>query len=369
METTLLKSIIVDLPFTDNQLRLYLFPLLLAISFIPLSILVFLKYKRRRPFYPFSMADYSLKFTKDKLFQIEDRMSCLRLITLVVLALSFPAPAWISYGEHRLAHKSELPPKEGSALFIVLDQSKSMGRQVGSTRLIDQVKAFTTNFIQSLDKNDNPERKDLIGLMGFARYAYVVVPPTFEHDILIDAIHQFDVISSKEGEGTSISYALYKTSHLIHFLQESAKKTHFNLDSSAILLITDGVEMISPDDVNKPYISISMEESAAYAAKHHIPLYLAVIFPQLNDAVYAPQKKSLQSAARLTRGELFVLNNVNEVDGVLKRIESLKKAPIAPADASTHQNEYPVWPYLLWAGFILFLFYVYLEYYHYRMAP
>lgn len=363
MESTLLKTV------TFNEIRLYLWPAVALLFFIPFAIYYFLKFKPRRPFYPFSMADYSLKFTKDKLFQIEDRLSFLRLLMVILLALTLPAPALLKHEETRY-HRKELPPKEGSVLFLLLDQSGSMGRMIGNSRMIDKLKALTIDFIERLDEDLPPQRKDLIGLMGFARVSYVIVPPTFEHDILIDALDRFDVVPSKEGEGSSLSYAIYKTAHLIQFLQEKAKEdTHFNLDSSAILLVTDGVEVISPEDVNKPYISISMDAASNYAAKYHIPLYLVVIFPQLNEEIYAPQKKSLQNAAKRTGGELFILNSANELSGVLKQIEDLKRVSLGTQGHSASMVEYPLWPYLLWTTFFLLLLYLYLEYHLYRMAP
>ena len=363
MDSPLLKTVTWDLPFTSDQVTFYLFPALLLLPLVPLAIFYFLRRKREVPFYPFSMADYTLRFTKDKLFQIEDRLSFLRLFTIILLLLSLPCPTLISPSESPLYHKRELPPTEGSALFIILDQSGSMATKM------ETLKELTSNFIEALDKDQPPQRKDLIGLMGFARHAWVVMPPTFEHDLLIEAIDRFNVLNTSEGEGSSISYAIYKTALLIHTLQEKTKDTHFHLDSSAIILVTDGVEVISPKDVNDPYITIPMDKAAAYAAKYQIPLYLTIIFPDLNEPQYAPQKKSLESAARRTGGELFILNSAQEYGGVLKKIESLKKVALAPNVATSHLNASPLWPPLLWIAFGLLLFYIYLEYGYYRMAP
>lgn len=363
MEPTILKTVTWGLPLTTDQVRFYLYPSLLLLLLIPIAIFYFLRHKRSRPFYPFSMADYSLKFTKDKLFQIEDRLSFVRLFTIILLLLTLPCPTLLTPSESSLFQNKELPPTEGSLLFIILDQSGSMEGKMGT------LKDLTANFIKALDKDQPPQRKDLIGLMGFARYAWVLMPPTFEHDILLNTIRNFNVLNSKEGEGSSISYAIYKTAHLIQFLQESAQKAHFNLDSSAILLVTDGVEVISPEDVNKPYIAIPMDTAAAYAAKYHIPLYLTIIFPELNEPQYAPQKKSLEMAARKTGGELFILNSASELGGVLKKIEELKKVALAPGQAAAHLIEYPLWPPLLWIAFGLLLIYLYMEYSYYRMAP
>lgn len=356
-----METITVPLPFSADSIRLYLYPLLFLIAFIPFAILYFLKHKEKHPFYTFSAADYALSFTQDRLFEVEDKCSFFRLLTLTTLALSLPNPTLLTPADHPSLPTHELPPKRGSALFILLDQSASMLKRM------DYVKQFTSQFIHALDETQNPQTKDLIGLAGFARYPYVIVPPTFEHDLLLNALDHFGVITSKEGEGTSISYSIYKTAHLLHFLEEKAKKSDFHLENSAILLVTDGVEVISPEDVDKPYLSISMEEASSYAAKYHIPLYLAVIFPELQEEKYAPQKWSLERAAKKTDGELFILNQTSDLKGVLDKIASMQRGVIGAK--VTHIQEIPLWPTILFIGFVFLLLFIFAKYLFYRMAP
>jgi Ca-activated chloride channel family protein len=370
-----METFVTDLPFTADRLQFALLPSLFTLFFIPFSLFIFLKKRPGGSFYTFSLADFSTTLTQDKLFQIEDRLSFLHLLTLVILSIGFACPALLTQETLKeVLEQRELPPKEGSALFLLLDQSGSMGRQVAidpvkKERLIDYLKELSKDFIHSLDKDNPPERKDLIGLMGFARYAYVIIPPTFEHDILDQAIDRFDVLTSKEGEGTSLSYAIYKTAHLIQFLQQQTKNTDYHLENAAIVLITDGVETINPEDVNKQYVSISMDAASAYAASQHIPLYLLIIYPELKLDSYAPQRKSLQKAADMTKGGLYILDQPKDVASALQHIAQLKKAQLGFQAPSPAVKSTPLWPYFLWSGLALFLFYVYLQFYIYRIAP
>lgn len=375
METSLFQTLTFGFPNSQDQLQFYLIPFIIAFFLLAFSLLILFKKRKKNLYYAFSLAAFSAKIGKNKLKLVEAQLRVVRFLCLLVLSFAFSAPALLTpENSSERMHRREFPPASGSALFLLLDGSLSMGETVkiegSKMSKIDYLKEVSVDFIRQVDQGSPPQTKDLIGLMEFGRFAYVVVPPTFEHDILIEAIRKLKLLPGAEGEGSSLSYAVYKASHLFHFLQEKTRHDpNFKLKSSALILVTDGVETLNPADVNKPYVSISMDQAAKYAADNGIRLYLLIIFPGLRSSEWTPQRKNLEHAAQLTQGGLYILDRPEDLVPALQRIESLEKSLLGARKPAAVFQTIPLWPYFLWAGFILFLFYLYLVYFQYRTAP
>ena len=90
-------------------------------------------------------------------------------------------------------------PTEGIAIYLILDQSGSMEEKVeaqlpnGSTRLIpkiDMLKEVTKTFVEA-------RPNDMIGFVGFARGAQVLVPLTLDHQAISNQLSKFDIQRAK----------------------------------------------------------------------------------------------------------------------------------------------------------------------------
>src|SRR5262245_45360596 len=147
-------------------------------------------------------------------------------------------------------HLPKPPPLEGIGIYLVLDQSLSMEEQVrvrqadGSTKTmsrIDLLKAVTTDFV-------NARPQDLIGMITFARGAYIESPLTLDHQAILDKLKKLDIMRNKDQDGTSIGYAIYKAATIIaatrHYAEtlQGEEKPAYEIKSNIIILVTDGIQ-------------------------------------------------------------------------------------------------------------------------------
>lgn len=223
------------------------------------------------------------------------------------------------------------PPRDGAALYLLLDQSGSMDRvspadPLGPTKF-EHLQKSVAAFIK-----ERPN--DLIGLIGFARAATILAPLTLDHDTLIQDLQRLHPLQGPAGEATGIGYAIFKTVNLItatkHFAQELAAdgKPSYTLNDSAIVVITDGFQENSPLDKGKWMRTMGMEEAAEYAKANDIRLYIVNMEPALSQENYAPHRRLLERVTRLTGGQLFLASDPSTLASFYQQIDILKPSQI-----------------------------------------
>lgn len=249
---------------------------------------------------------------------------------------------------HFLISKTFTPqnstPKEGIAIYLVIDQSGSMNETINTQSSTgeqlteskeDLVKQVTSEFIMGNPQSGLTGRpNDLIGLMTFARTAQILSPLTLNHQYLINKLDKLQVVKNASEDGTSIGYALYKTVNLIaatrHYAQDliGADQPAYDIKSSIIILVTDGLQQPHPADKGNHLRNMDLIEAAEYAKANGVRIYLVNVNPLTNSEELAPQREQMQQITRLTGGDLFIMNSSTNLKNIYEEIDQLEKSKI-----------------------------------------
>lgn len=258
---------------------------------------------------------------------------------LVALSLAFLDPHLFVNRKEGEVH--DLPPKEGIAIYLVLDQSGSMEQQVlvesksglHMVSKIDLLKDVSRQFIVG-DPELNLEGRpnDMIGLIFFARAARVKVPLTLDHSAVLRELSAFKPIGDKDQDGTSIGYAIFKTANLIastrHYAQELISKGEpaYKIKNSIIILITDGLQDPNPLDKGKRLRNMDVPEAAEYAKQQDVRLYIINVEPNLRSEDFAPYRNIMTRAAELTGGKFYMVDSGKNLEQIYQEIDQLEKS-------------------------------------------
>jgi Ca-activated chloride channel homolog len=269
---------------------------------------------------------------------------------------------------------------EGIALYLVLDQSGSMEKGMVSNERsrrmprIEVLKRVTTQFIRGDDDLDG-RPNDMIGLVSFARVAHVLCPLTLDRGTLLKNVRDLKVVGSSREDGTAIGYAIFKTANLItatrHFAQEleSRGKPAYEIKSSAMVMVTDGLQNPHPLDAGHELRQMEVIDAARYAAEQEIKLYIINVEPMVMAPQYIRQREELQGAAEMTGGKFFVAGDTVALKEVYKEIDKLERSQLpggkaqqakiregkAASDEKNNTEELLLYPYFVGAA-LFFLF-------------
>lgn len=177
---------------------------------------------------------------------------------------------------------------ESRQILLLIDISGSMNQPLqGQTRL-DQVKRVVRDFIQQRP-NDN------LGLLVFGGQAYLYVPLTLDHNLLIQQLQALQ--PGMAGSGTAIGDALGLG---VYNLRQAKGKP-------AMVLLTDGANNAG---------QLSPPEALVMAAAAAIPTHLVVV-----DLDIDPE---LAAGILTTGGEVFSAYSSQELAQVYQRIHQLE---------------------------------------------
>lgn len=237
-----------------------------------------------------------------------------------------------------LEKKGRQPPKKGTAIYLILDQSGSMEEKIplssgwgtsGEISKLDLMKKVAKDFIE---KRPN----DLIGMVTFARTAQVLSPLTLDHQTLLKILARLDIMRIKDQDGTGIGYAIYKTANIIvatrHFAEERARegKPYYDIIATTIVLITDGLQDPNQLDAGSQWRAMGVVEAAKYAASNGIRVYVVNVDPALAEEKYALQRHEIAKAAQVTGGKFFQSQKAENLIAIFKEIESMEKTALPP---------------------------------------
>ncbi len=233
-------------------------------------------------------------------------------------------------------------PTEGLAIYFILDQSGSMREEIDFSiqglsakhvTRIEALKFFTTQFIsgnQELGLKGRPD--DLIGIVSFARVPKVISPLTLDHEEVKKQLKEFAPIANSIEEGTAIGYAIYKTAHTIaateHFSREilGQDKPAYDIKSTIMILVTDGLQNPSSEDLEHPIRRIGVKEAAEFAKEKGIRLYIINIQPQLDFIQRRNERNSQKEAAELTGGQFFLASDAQALHRIYRVIDGLERS-------------------------------------------
>ncbi len=276
-----------------------------------------------------------------------------------------------------------IAPKQGVAIYIVLDQSGSMKDQVfapsgSGERLIskiDLVKQVSKQFIEGAPQLELYGRpNDLIGLVFFARAARVMAPLTLDHGAVLAELAKFTTVGERDQDGTSIGYAIFKTANLMavtrHFSQELVAKGEppYSIKSNVIILLTDGLQDPNPLDKGKRLRNMDVPEAAAQAKELGVRLYMVNVDPAMNTEEFAPYRHIMQRAAELTGGKFYMVTQGTDLEKIYHDIDALEKSAIPPPQSVYERDKRPdlyqrisFYPYFIGLGMLCLLLSILLE--------
>jgi Ca-activated chloride channel family protein len=260
----------------------------------------------------------------------------LTLCAAIAFGLAFIDPRF--YIERHLGDNQENPlplATEGIAIYLVLDQSGSMQEPVRgqSQTKMDLLKDVTEDFVLGNSRKGLRGRSnDLIGLLAFARGTDLLVPLTLDHQEIAQALKQLKVVGNRNLDGTAIGYAIYKAANLLAATRAYARdragkgKAAYDIKSSVILLVTDGMQDPNPLDRETPWRHIDPLEAARYAKENNIRLYIVNVEPKLAAEQYSANLRQMTKAAEMTGGKFFMLSNGSDLAAIYSSIDKLEKS-------------------------------------------
>ena len=304
----------------------------------------------------------------------------LLLGSLATLALAWVDPRfYIEKTEassfERAPFMPDQQPVEGLAIYFILDQSGSMREAVPTVRRqsevkIDLLKDVTKQFIIGNRTSGLPGRpNDMIGLVSFARGANVLSPLTLDHQAVLQELENLAHVASRDQDGTSIGYAIFKTANMIaatrHYAEglEAKGEPAYSIKNSVMILVTDGIQDPNPLDKGKRLRNIDVPEAAAYAKEQGIKLYIINVDPKLATEEFAPYRRMMQRAAETTGGKFFMVDQSSNLDRIYKEIDTLEKSilPVSaatstdPANRPDRYTRISLYPYFIALGLLFLL--------------
>lgn len=299
----------------------------------------------------------------------------LQIASLVLLLIALINPRFLAQGFSDPGERQDEQPSriqevefstEGVALYLVLDCSSSMQQPVSGigSRIsrFEMLRALTRDFV-------NKRPRDMIGLIAFARTAQVLAPLTLDHQAILSQLMSLSPVSSPSEDGTAMGYALFKTVNLIsavkHYAQRVAanRSASYDIQSVAVIVVTDGIPSVHPEDASHELRAMSMEQGAQSAAAAGIKTYIINIEPLIGAPQHRRQLDHMRCAAELTGGAFYLATNPQQLEAIYEEIDRMERSALpqkrrSQAEAYPKQEgavwrEYALTPYLLLMAWLL----------------
>ena len=267
-------------------------------------------------------------------------------VILVIFALARP----------QVTREAEVK-KEGIAIMLAIDCSSTMtaddiklgledmvkkdmlGKSRDVTR-IDAVKEVAADFIKS-------RKDDIIGIVAFAADAFIVCPPTFDHEWLIQSLKRVNIGLIKDG--TAIGSGILSSLNSLKDVKARSK---------VIVLLTDGINnfgRISPLVAAKAARALGIKVYAIGVVSGGSGLQEAddgsgrKVYKEVQIQV---DEEELKKISTLTDGEYFRATDMSTLRESYKEIDRLEKASI---EQKSFEEYVDVFQYFLFAALGLLL--------------
>lgn len=416
-----LDSFISDLRFDWLNLGISLFGILVIIP-----SMLFYHFKKNKPARIRFSSLKNIKQTKKSLkVKLRNLPVWLRILSVFFLLTAFSHP----YLEREIKNepdkqkdqeKSEKKkdeykkievPTEGISIQLIVDRSGSMGVHPGRQGLkynymkfensllskLDVVKIISKRFIRGTKETHQDDSyftgrgNDLIGLYTFARYPFIACPLTLRHELLLDYISQLDIVRLRDEDGTYIGYALERAIlQIIETKSRAKKEDAYNIKSSIIILITDGEQVLRPEDANDRHKALLPTAAAALAKDNKIKIYSIAIAPRL---IYDERGTVIRSirnefsvdeikkAAEITGGKFYKARDGETLLSIYQEINKLEKSKIPSKKElevrvektkemkKLETEKIELFPIFLWMGLIFMILEISLSCLYFRRIP
>jgi Ca-activated chloride channel family protein len=262
---------------------------MLVFALVPLALLgiyVVVQARRQRRLHRFTEANVPQSFWRH--IPIAVSVLCLALLTV---ALATPT------------HDMKIP-RNRAVIMLVIDMSQSMrATDVEPTRLKAAEQA-ASQFATQLTPGIN------LGLVGFARTPYLLVPPTPQHQATVDALKKLDY-----ADGTATGEAIYTA---LHAIQATAVAGGDTPPPARIVLLSDGKEN-KPSDPSDPHDGAFT--AARLAKDQGVPISTITFGTPSGEIEMAGARVAvpvaadqMKTIARLSGGQSYTATNLSELN-------------------------------------------------------
>ena len=264
-------------------------PAMLVFALVPLALLgiyVIVQARRRRRLHRFTEANVPQSLWRH--LPIAVSVLCLALLTV---ALATPT------------HDMKIP-RNRAVIMLVIDMSQSMRATDVEPNRLKAAEQAATQFANQLTPGVN------LGLVGFARTPYLLVPPTPQHQATVDALKKLDF-----ADGTATGEAIYTALHAIEATAIAGGDTP---PPARIVLLSDGKEN-KPSDPSDPHDGAFT--AARLAKDQGVPISTITFGTPSGEIemegarvavpVAADQMKTI---ARLSGGQSYTATNLSELN-------------------------------------------------------
>ncbi len=248
----------------------------------------------------------------------------LRLLALGLVIVAAAGP--------RLADAREVIRGEGVDIAIALDVSGSMAETDFEPHRLAVAKAIITDFIEE-------RRYDRIGLVVFAREAFIQSPPTLDHGALVRLLKDVDLASEMRIEdGTAIGSGMATAANM---LKDSSA------ESKLVTLITDGVNTggeLDPITVATAAEAVGIKLYTIGVGRNEGGDNSQFASSGSEDATWENplDEETLRQIAAITNAKYYRATDTEELRGIYAEINALEKSDVEILNFTRYQ-EILVW--------------------------
>jgi Ca-activated chloride channel family protein len=276
----------------------------------------------------------------------------LRWLALVLFILALARPRW-GEGETRVT-------ASGIDIVVALDLSSSM-----SSEDFEQAGQRVNRLVVAKDvlqRFIGKRPSDRIGLVAFARQAYIAAPLTLDHDFLLQNLERLD-IATPDRDGTAIGSALSAALNRLRELQSRSK---------IVILMTDG-----QNNAGKVPPLTAAEAAKALAVRTYtigvgtrgtapVPYVDSFGRKRYTQQPVNIDEDTLKEIARLTGGRYYRADRTATLWSIYDEIDRLEKTEV---EVKKYQRYRELFPWLVLPGILVLLLEVSLAQTVWRRLP
>ena len=268
----------------------------------------------------------------------------LRAVVLILAIVALARPQWgVEVTRMR---------REGIAIAMVIDVSSSMSAldlqldERRSSRL-DAVKATFRDFVVGGAGAEGGRDGDAIGMVTFARYADILLPPTLDHAALVGLLDQVDIVELPLEDGTAVGDAILRAVEMLRKVDTASR---------VMILLTDG-----SNNVGEAEPLVAAQIAAALGIKIYtigagtngtawLPVHASGGRVEYRQSAVTIDEQTLAGIAGLTGGKYFRATDAAALRSIYAEINELEKTRNL---VEHHQLRLEAFPWVVGLGLAL----------------
>jgi Ca-activated chloride channel family protein len=202
-------------------------------------------------------------------------------------------------------------PRNRAVVMLVIDNSNSMRATDVEPSRLKAAEDAATKFANQLTPGIN------LGLVGFSRTPYLLVPPTPHHQATVDALSKLQF-----GDGTATGEAILTS---LHAIEASAVSGGDKPPPARIVLLSDGAEN-KPRNPNDPHDGAYT--AARLARDHGVPISTITFGTKAGTIELDKQQvrvpvepEQMKTIARLSGGQSYTATDLSQLNKIYDNIE------------------------------------------------